>query len=69
MEQNGNNQNGNDYKRLKKGRNRMLCGVCSGVGEYFNIDPTVVRLIFALLIFTGTSIFAYIIMAVIMPDA
>lgn len=66
MDQNG---NGNDYKRLKKGKNRMLCGVCSGVSDYFNVDPTIVRLLFALLCCTGMSIFVYIVMAIIMPDA
>ena len=39
-------------KRLYKGRsNRMIAGVCSGIAEYFNIDPTLVRLGFVLLCF------------------
>ena len=41
-------------KRLYRSKsNRMLVGVCSGVAEYFNIDPTVVRVIWAV-----TSLFA-----------
>ena len=31
-------------KRLYKGHEKMLCGVCSGIAEYFNLDPTLVRL-------------------------
>lgn len=58
-----------DYKRLTKNRNnRMLCGVCSGVGEYLNIDPTVVRLLFVLFAFMGGGILAYLIMAIVMPE-
>lgn len=57
-------------KKLTKGYNRMICGVCSGVAEYFNVDPTVVRLawvVFALC--GGTGILAYIAAAIIMPEA
>ncbi len=33
-----------EQKRLIKSfRNKMICGVCGGIGEYFNIDPTVIR--------------------------
>ena len=48
--------------------NKKLCGVCGGIAEYFNIDPTLVRLgwVFMMCIF-GTGIFAYIIAALIMP--
>ena len=45
----------------------MLCGVCAGVAEYFNIDPTVVRLIWAVLGCCGGGLLAYIIAAVIIP--
>lgn len=59
----------NDYKELRKSStNRMICGVCGGVGEYFNVDPTIVRLIFALIGCTGTGIIAYLVMAIVMPD-
>lgn len=51
--------------RLEEGK--MLCGVCAGVAKYFNIDPTVVRLIWALFGCTGSGILAYIVAAVIMP--
>lgn len=56
-------------KRLYRSeKNQMLCGVCGGIAEYFNIDPTLVRLAWA--IFTcvgGAGIFAYIIAAIIIP--
>lgn len=56
-------------KRLFKSRtNRVLCGVCGGIGEYFNIDPTIIRLLFILLGCTATGIIAYIIAAIIIPE-
>ena len=56
-------------KRLYRSRTqRMLCGVCGGIGEYFNIDPTLIRLLFVLIGCTGGGILAYIIAAIIIPD-
>lgn len=58
-------------KRLYRSReNRMVCGVCGGLAEYFNIDPTLVRLGLVLLmaISCGTGLLAYFIAAVIIPD-
>lgn len=56
-------------KKLYRSReNKMLCGVCGGIAEYFNIDPTIIRLGFVLVGFTGTAILAYFIAAVIIPD-
>lgn len=59
-----------ENKRLYKSRtNRMLTGVCGGIAEYFNIDPTIVRLIFAFsVIFLGTGILAYIIASIVIPE-
>ena len=46
-----------------------LAGVCGGVAEYFNIDPTIVRVVWALLaFFYGTSILLYLIMAFVVPE-
>ncbi|MCC2258655.1 PspC domain-containing protein [Intestinimonas aquisgranensis] len=46
----------------------MLCGVCGGIAEYFNIDPSIVRLVWAaLVIMGGTGILLYIIAAIILP--
>lgn len=62
----------NSYKQLtRSATNRMIAGICAGIGEYSNIDPTVVRLIAVLLLFlTGPGVvIAYIIMALIIPEA
>ena len=56
-------------KRLCLSNNKKVCGVCGGIAEYFGIDPTIVRLIWAVLIFAfGTGVVAYIVAAIIMPD-
>jgi len=57
-------------KRLTKSKtDRKLFGVCGGLGEYFGIDPTLVRLAFVLLaLFNGIGLVLYIILAVIMPS-
>ena len=55
-------------KRLyKSNKNKVLCGVCGGIAEYFNVDPTLVRLgwiVFCAL--GGSGLLAYIIAAVIL---
>lgn len=55
-------------KLYKSSGNRMLCGVCGGIGEYFNIDPTLIRLAWAIFACTGTGILAYFIAAIIIPS-
>lgn len=46
----------------------MICGVCAGIAEYFHIDPTVIRLAFAILAcFGGSGILAYCVAAIIIP--
>ena len=56
-------------KRLYRSRtDRVLWGVCGGLAKYFDIDPTIVRVVAVLLIFAdGLGILAYIIMAIIVP--
>ena len=55
-------------KRLYRSKtDRMLFGVCGGLGKYLGIDPTIIRVIFVLLAFTGFGILAYIVLAVIAP--
>ena len=56
-------------KRLYKiEEGKKLCGVCGGIAEYFNIDPTVVRLLWVFLVLcAGTGILAYFVAAIIMP--
>ena len=56
-------------KLYRSRKNRMICGVCGGVAEYFNVDATLIRLVLAIFGFTGAGIFAYIIAAIIIPDA
>ena len=57
-------------KKLYRSReNAMLAGVCGGIGEYFDIDPTIVRLAWVVLGFCGgVGLWAYIIAAVIIPQ-
>lgn len=75
-----------ERKRLyRSNKNKVICGVCGGIGEYFNVDPVMIRLIWALLMFLspwrhlfhmfwgssliGGSIVIYFIAAVIIPKA
>jgi phage shock protein PspC (stress-responsive transcriptional regulator) len=57
-------------KKLYRSRiNKILAGVCGGIGEYFDIDPTIIRLLWILFIFAGGSgIIAYIIAWLIVPQ-
>lgn len=58
-------------KRLYKSRDKMLAGVCAGVAEYFDLDPTVVRLataFFTLITGIFPLVILYIIAAIIMPE-
>ena len=58
-----------EYKKLYRSRmDRKICGVCGGVGEYFAIDPTLIRLLFVIFGLTGAGILAYIIAAIIIPE-
>lgn len=61
----------NDYRKLERSRTqKMICGVCGGIGEYFNIDPTLIRLAWVLLTFgsIGMGIIVYFVAAIIIPD-
>jgi len=49
-------------------KNRMLGGVCGGIGEYFEVDPTIIRLIAVVVALSGAGILAYIIAWIIIPD-
>lgn len=59
-------------KRLTKSSDRMVAGVCSGIAEYFDIDPTLVRVGYAVLsVFSATfpGILLYIILCFVMPKS
>ena len=57
-----------EKKLYRSNDGRMIAGVCAGLGEYFNLDPTVFRLAFALLACMGGSgILAYLLASLIMP--
>ena len=59
----------NGKKLYRNTENKMLAGVCSGIADYFDIDPTLVRLgwvVFSLL--GGSGLLAYIIAAIIIPE-
>ncbi|MBN8654738.1 MAG: PspC domain-containing protein [Anaerolineae bacterium] len=61
----------NDIKTLTRSKsNRMIAGVCAGLGDYINIDPTIVRLLFVLGFFTfnGAMLIVYLIIAIVTPE-
>lgn len=56
-------------KRLYKSSDKMLCGVCAGIAEYFNVDPTIIRLLCLLLVCGwGSGLLVYIVAAIIIPE-
>ncbi len=58
-----------EKKRLyRPKRGRVIGGVCAGIGEYFDIDPVLVRLILLLFVLSGGSILFYLIAWLIIPD-
>jgi len=56
-------------KRLvRSSDNRMLLGVCGGLGDYFDIDPTLVRVIFAVgALAIGSTLLVYVVLSIVMP--
>lgn len=61
----------NNYRPLTRSTsNRMIAGVCAGLGDYLGIDPTIVRLLTILAFFTGFGGIAlvYLIMAIVVPE-
>ncbi len=56
-------------KKLVKSRtDRKICGVCGGIAEYINVDPTVVRILWIIFAACGIGVLAYIACAFVMPD-
>ena len=60
----------NMEKKLYRSRtDRQLAGVCGGLGQYFNIDPTIIRLAWVVATFcAGGGLFAYILAMIIVPQ-
>jgi len=60
-----------DYKKLYRSRDKKLCGVCGGLAEYFDLDPTLVRLLWLVLTLFSTvfpGVLAYLVCALIVPQ-
>lgn len=57
-----------EKKLYRNTRNKMVAGVCSGLAEYINIDPTIIRVIWALVGLSGAGVVAYLICALIIPE-
>ncbi len=55
-------------KLYRSSNDRIFLGVCGGIGEYLNVDPTIIRLLAVILGFTGSGIIAYLVAAIIMPE-
>ena len=57
-------------KKLTRSQNKMISGVCAGIAEYFEFDPTLVRIAYVLLSFFSAGfpgLLLYIILAIVMP--
>ncbi len=56
-------------KRLVKSKDKKIFGVCGGLGNYFDVDPTVIRIAFLVgFIIFGSGLLLYLIMALVMPS-
>lgn len=56
-----------DKKLYRSEKDKMLFGVCGGLGEYLNVDPTIVRLVWGAFCISGPGIVLYMVAAVIIP--
>jgi phage shock protein C len=57
-------------QRLHKGKQRIIGGVCSGLGEHFNVDVTLVRVLFVVFgLMTGIGFLLYVLLWILMPEA
>ena len=57
-----------DKKLYRNTSNKMIAGVCSGLGDYLKVDPTIIRLIWALIALSGAGLVAYLVAAIIIPE-
>jgi len=69
LRQNQNKNKMNNKKLYRSLADKKLCGVCGGLGEYFEVDPTLIRLLWVIFTFCGgAGLLAYIICAIIVPQ-
>ena len=69
-EENKNSSKKHKMKRLYRNMDdRILAGVCSGLGAYVNLDPVIIRIIFIIVTLSGISILIYLIMWIVIPPA
>ena len=57
-----------EKKLYRSTTNKTIAGVCAGLAEYLNIDPTIVRVIWALVGLSGAGLLAYLVCALIIPE-
>ena len=57
-----------EKKLYRSTTNKTIAGVCAGLAEYLNIDPTIVRVIWALVSLSGAGLLAYLVCALIIPE-
>lgn len=59
-----------NYKKLYRSRDKKICGVCGGIAEYFELDPTIIRLLWIVLAFFSCMIgvIAYLVCALVIPE-
>lgn len=57
-------------RELRRSHNRKIAGVAGGVAEYFGVDPTLVRALWLIsILFFGTGLLLYVVLAILMPQA
>lgn len=60
-----------EYRRLYRSREpRMIAGVCEGLGKYFSVDPTLIRLLFVVAAIAGIGggVLLYLLLWIVVPD-
>jgi phage shock protein C len=57
-------------KLMRSSRDKKIGGVCAGLAEYFDLDPTIVRVVWLLaVLFAGTGLFVYVVLWIVLPQA
>ena len=57
-----------EKKLYRNTQSKMIAGVCSGLAEYINVDPTIIRVVWALIALSGAGLLAYLACALIIPE-